>query len=41
MESQRFASTDSYGMMPEEEKLAAQEHLKRFQHLIKDDPEDG
>jgi hypothetical protein len=25
-------------MMSEEEKLAAQEHLKRFTHLIKDDP---
>jgi hypothetical protein len=27
-------------MMPEEEKLATKEHLKRFQHLIKDDPDD-
>ena len=27
-------------MMPEEEKLAAQEHLKRFEHLIKHDPDD-
>jgi len=26
--------------MPEEEKQAAQEHLKRFAHLIKDDPTD-
>ena len=26
--------------MPEEEKRAAQEHLKRFTHLIKDDPAD-
>ena len=26
--------------MPEDEKLAAQEHLKRFEHLIKHDPED-
>lgn len=25
-------------LMPEEEKLAAHEHLKRFAHLIKDDP---
>lgn len=27
-------------MMPEEEKVAAQEHLKRFEHLIKHDPDD-
>jgi len=27
-------------MMLEEEKLAAQEHLKRFEHLIKHDPDD-
>jgi hypothetical protein len=27
-------------MMPEGERLAAQEHLKRFEYLIKHDPDD-